>query len=239
MNEDYGELKKLITSLSSKVDSKFDKIANQIQEITDKLMKKLDEKIQESRQELMNEINALGERVAALERTRADQSSTAGDIADVKAVIEFEPDTTVVAINMANENEEEDITDAARRLVEATGEEDIEVVRATRLGARNGKPGVVKIQVPSKEDKIRLLRGKRNLKESREFKKTYIRSSKSHVERLVDVNFRTILKELPGGDQYRLTGSGRVIRKADYARQQEGNADASNSDDEAPSTQYY
>ncbi len=66
---------------------------------------------------------------------------------------------------MANENEEEDITDAARRLVEeATGEEDIEVVRATRLGAHNGKPGVVKIQVPSEEDKIRLLRGKRNLK---------------------------------------------------------------------------
>ncbi len=78
------------------------------------------------------------------------------------------------------------------------------------------------------------------------------------MERLVDVNFRTILKELPGGDQYRLTGSRRVIRKTDYARQpradtnssqiheiggqglaEEGKADTSNSDDASPSTQYY
>ena len=42
----------------------------------------------------------------------------------------------------------------------------------------------------------------------------YVRSSQSHEERLIRLNFETLMKEIPAiGDSYRLTGSGRMVKK--------------------------
>ena len=42
-----------------------------------------------------------------------------------------------------------------------------------------------------------------------------LRSSMSHIERLSQLNFKTLLSELPQGNDIRLTGHGRIIRKLD------------------------
>ena len=50
---------------------------------------------------------------------------------------------------------------------------------------------------------------------------------RSHEERLIENNFKAILKELPNGNQYRFTGSGRLVDKWDEggATGQGGGAD--------------
>ena len=44
-----------------------------------------------------------------------------------------------------------------------------------------------------------------------EYRRVYLRSSKPHAERLREINFRTLLRELPNGHRYRLAGNGRII----------------------------
>ena len=84
-----------------------------------------------------------------------------------------------------------------------------------RTPARDGSSGIFKVEFASKEDKIEVLRRKATLKQSHEFKNVYLRSSMSHTERLSQLNFKTLLSELPQGKDLRLTGNGRIIRKLD------------------------
>ena len=111
-------------------------------------------------------------------------------------------------------SEGENITEKAEKLVkDGVGLPDVPVVRAMRTPHREGRPGVVKIQVRHLEDEKKLLTSKKELKNGTNmYKKVYIRTSKSHLERLIDLNFRTLLQELPNGPAYRVTGSGRVIK---------------------------
>ena len=38
-------------------------------------------------------------------------------------------------------------------------------------------------------------------------------SAKDHVERLIDINFNTVLKMIPAGNDYKVSDSGRIIKK--------------------------
>ena len=46
----------------------------------------------------------------------------------------------------------------------------------------------------------------------------------SHVERQCQLNFKMFLNEIPGGKDYRLTGSGRIVKKADRQDTKQGNS---------------
>ena len=78
---------------------------------------------------------------------------------------------------------------------------------------RGKNKGVFKIQLKTCEDKIDVLRKKSNLRNSVEFKKVYLCSSKSHTDRLIETNFKTLLHEIPNGNLYCLAGNGRILKK--------------------------
>jgi hypothetical protein len=120
----------------------------------------------------------------------------------------YDPEYTVVAINLPEHIDEE------------LGEK-VEPVRYTRLKSNYDKPGLVKIQLRTKEDKIRVLRSKSNLKNSRLLKKVYLRSSLSYVERTMQNNLRELLKEMPNGNKFRLTGNGKLVRNEAESDQRE------------------
>ena len=48
------------------------------------------------------------------------------------------------------------------------------------------------------------------LKDSEEFKNVYLKSGKSHDERLIELNARTILRKLPQGRSLRIDSNGRI-----------------------------
>ena len=74
---------------------------------------------------------------------------------------------------------------------------------------------LVKIELAKKEEKIRVLRNKRKLKESEDdtMKQVFIQSSRTHVERLLELNVKAVLNELPNGNTYRVTANGRLVKK--------------------------
>ena len=43
----------------------------------------------------------------------------------------------------------------------------------------------------------------------------YLRSSKSHTDRLVETNFKTLLHEMPNGNSYCLAGNRRILKKSE------------------------
>ena len=89
------------------------------------------------------------------------------------------------------------------------------VVRAERTQPRNNKPGLIKCQLASVEEKINVLRNKKKIKDDEDLRRVFIARMRSHEERLIENNFKAILKELPNGNQYRFTGSGRLVDKRD------------------------
>ena len=72
------------------------------------------------------------------------------------------------------------------------------------------KPGLVKISFQSLEQKILVLRNKRKLRDNAQYKSVFLKSCKTHAERLIELNARAILKELPRGKSFRVDANGRI-----------------------------
>ena len=54
---------------------------------------------------------------------------------------------------------------------------------------------------------------KQMLKSNEKFLKVYIRSAKTHTERMIELNFRTLLDEIPSRQQIYIAGNRRVRRR--------------------------
>ena len=90
-----------------------------------------------------------------------------------------------------------------------------EIVAVERIQARGRHPGLVKVELRSTEEKVAVLRRKSKLKSSDNdiFKKVYVSSAKSHTERLVDLNFRALLREIPAGKDFYVAANGRLVKR--------------------------
>ena len=87
-----------------------------------------------------------------------------------------------------------------------------------RMNPRGQYPGLVKIQLRDLDEKKRVLQAKLNLQHDEQYKKVFLRSSKTHSERIHEMNIRTLLNLIPDGGSFRLTGNGKLVRKqADQA----------------------
>ena len=126
---------------------------------------------------------------------------------------EFNPEVTIIASNI--KLSQEPITVTAQKMMDTLGLGHINVVGAVRLASRDGRPGLVKIEFEDVRQKVEVLRHKHNLDLSQDFAGTFIRSAHSHVERIVERNIKTLLKEIPNGNMYRVTGHGILVKKDD------------------------
>lgn len=52
-----------------------------------------------------------------------------------------------------------------------------------------------------------------------------IRGSKSHTERILELNTQTLLNELPNGNQFRITSNGRIVKKTQETRASNGHTE--------------
>ena len=96
------------------------------------------------------------------------------------------------------------------------------VERCTDSGT--GKPPLLKIAFESVEQKVEVLRVKKNLSNSSD---VYLRSSKAHTERILELNAKTLLSQMPNGNQFRVTGDRRIVKKDNLSG---GSPTARNSD---------
>ena len=131
---------------------------------------------------------------------------------------EFDPEVTVIASNVPM-SMNEDIDQIVKRLIQEGAKlPRLEFLRARRLTSRNQHPGKVKVELLSVQDKITLLKNKKNLAEHRDFRTVFLRSSRSYNERMTDFNFRKLLQQLPDGNLYRVGANGRILKKNEPQR---------------------
>ncbi|WAR23590.1 hypothetical protein MAR_037259, partial [Mya arenaria] len=124
-----------------------------------------------------------------------------------------------------NYQDGEDVISKARDIIVSLGTdvaESVYVVNATRFRAHyNGKPGLIKVVLRKREVKVAILRNKMKLKDSDHYKQVYIKSCKSHAERLIELNARAILQQLPQGHDLRVDANGRIRRGNRQEHQQQ------------------
>ena len=173
--------------------------------IKQELAVKIDEKFEDMKAFMISELGIITVRMNDIENRLAKVEDTARNF----TVKPYSAEVSIVAFSV-KQNTNEDPKFAAEQLIQqGVGLDGIPVVRAIRLGSRNGKAGVLKIELANKEDKIKVLQNKTNLIQSENHKGVFIRSAQTHAERLIQLNFKTILNELPNGQKYYVTGNGR------------------------------
>ena len=127
------------------------------------------------------------------------------------ATEEFMIERSLVVIGLAEEQNENIGAICQEMLENGLGLINAQVTQAQRLRSRDGRPGLIKLELSSKEHKIAALRCKQNLRDTG-YRGVFIRSSMSHTDRMVHHNFKTILKELPNGQEFKLLSNGKVVK---------------------------
>lgn len=230
------EIKISQDNLSKKLDSKLDKLKNELTASIDGKISKLRDDIiidmnRESARidQLFKTIQSMQGRIDTLEGAPTHQAYGPSPTDDNDRYHGYssaglaDPDVCVIVTGLVDQ-QGEDILQRAKELVAALGEEvtsAVQVTGATRLRAKlQGRSGPVKISFRSLNEKVRVLRKKTVLKDSDMYKDVYIKSSKSHAERLIELNARTLLNQIPQGKNFRVDASGRIrVRQGDGQRQ--------------------
>lgn len=223
-----SSLQKGQKELRSSFDSKLDKFRNEFMASIDDKFKamKLDFDLELGRHQgqidsLSRSVDTLIERIQKvenLERPEYEQESASGTNKKNQANTLYDPELTIIANNV-RQCEDENIFEIANDMISHLSDS-VKVVAAARLKSRGiGKPGLVKISFRSVDEKIEVLRSKRDLQNVEAYKSVFLRSSKSHTERLIELNAKTILNQIPNGNQFRITSNGRIVKKTQNSQQ--------------------
>ena len=208
MPDMHTEFETMYKRLEALLNSKIDGLKQYIDDA-------LEEKFEDLKKYVDNEISRVESRVQDIETF-----VTAAKDDKEKSTV-FDPDTTIIADNLPFDDDE-DLDKKAQDMIRKDLALNIRVVRTTRLNPRPprhtrqgtvSKPGLVKIQVPSLDDKIKILRNKRMLENTVDYKQVFLRSSKCHTDRLMETNFRTVLEMIDTRKEYKLTANGHIVKK--------------------------
>ena len=211
-HDEMSDIRQLIMDLKISVESHKDSVDRKLEELGRDMKNAFAEKIDSLKNYVELEVSQMTTKMDDLDtRLKAVESKPALKGED------YDPEVTVVATGVPFQEDEvieDKVSDIVRR---GLGLRDIPVVRSQRLRARGSGPGLVKIQLRTLEEKKTVLRAKQKLQNT-EWPRVYLRSSKSHMERLNELNTKTLLKMIPGGQDMRLTGSGRLMHKDEIDR---------------------
>ncbi len=166
-------------------------------------------KLQELKDGINKELESYEERFTQMEDRIKELETSSVSEGPKKAALE-DVDRCIIISGMTYEDDE-DLAEKCTQLIE---DPSVNVVECKRLRQRNKKkPPLVKVALGSLEEKIKVLRAKTDIIKKKDFGSLWIRSSKPHVERLIDLNNRALLELLPDGKKYKITGSGRIVKR--------------------------
>ena len=121
----------------------------------------------------------------------------------------FDPERTLVFTGIKPSMDMSD-SDRIKNLIQSTGVP-CTIKNIKRLTPNHERgTGIIKCEVDTLDEKIAILKNKHTM--IRMVEGSWVRSSKPHAERLMEMNFKTMLTLLPGGDDYTVMG-GRVVPK--------------------------
>ena len=89
----------------------------------------------------------------------------------------------------------------------------LRIIDAKRLGSINQRFPLLKIALGSQEMKVAILKAKHVLAQSDDFYRVRVRSTKSDATRAMEDNMRLVRDNVPGLQNYKLTGNSRLVSR--------------------------
>lgn len=226
---DLTQIHQLILEVRNSLNSHKQTVSQQIQKLNDSFEAHIDNQmsilsrgIKQQIQDSINDIQKYVDMEVGRLSSQIEDITARVSTLEKAQTPEYDPEVSVI-MSMVPQHEGEDIQQTAEDIIH-TGLNlpDVPVVRAMRLrqrevreGQRRPGPPLVKVQLPNLEVKKQVLRSKTRLGNTTQWARVWIRSSKPHVERLIDLNFRKLLEIIPGGNTMTITNSGRIVKKND------------------------
>ena len=196
MNSSDNPMMAILIRLESKVDN-----------MRRDILTELDTRLKKIQDDIFLEIAGLRARIEEIELKITEPNNSRPDKQ------QFDPERSVIIFGL-HETVSEDITNKISSLIKnGLKLPDVVPLASKRLQSRNDKPGAVKVEFKDLDDKVKALRAKQKLKEQRLYRNVYIRSSKSHMERLHEINMRMLLDEVSDSSKFGFTGSGKMYKK--------------------------
>lgn len=202
------EIKSMLLDLKNSQDSLRKSMDSKLNSVTNTVANKIDS----LKEDLYLELGRLESKVQKIEQrlTNLEERHQKEE--------EFPVDKSIIVINMREEKDEDTEKKCTELIQTGLGLREMKPVRCTRLTSRDGKPGIIKVQLRSKQDKISVLRHKNELNKTPPYKRVYIRSAQTHEERLMRQNLQVLMRDLPNSSEYRFTGNGRLVKKSEASQ---------------------
>ena len=201
-----AELSKQLQAMENKMSSRIGDLAakvtnnqSELKTLIETRSNKLRSDIQMELSQITNKIGGINSRLTALEANLQGKP--------------FDCEKTVIMFNIMQPADESNASLLATvENIISTGLDlpGLEIVAVKRCG---GQPGPVKVELSNEHSKIELLKQKRKLKSKQEFSNIFIRSSKTHEGRLLELNMKTLLRELDMAQVFTFTANGRMVKR--------------------------
>ena len=189
------------------LESKMDKLKTE-------LAASIDQKLQTIKDDVMLDISRLEGDISVL---KADlealqwRERLANERGHDKEPIE-DTEKTVVIFNLP-ENSRQNTMEVVEDLFVVLEVPNTCITQVKRLNSRTDKPGLVKVALDSVTYKKTVLGAKQKFNTTSKYKSVWIRTSKTHSERLHQHNLKNVLSSIPGGDKFVITSNGRLVEK--------------------------
>lgn len=196
----------------SKIDTKIKSLQTEISTSICREKSRID-KVLETMQSVQTRLTSLEERsqtttLSTAEPARATEERTSQEFLN-------DPDCCITASGLPV-TDGENLLQKATDVIDALGgnvSASVHITGVTRMkNYSDNRPPLVKISFQNVNEKILVLRNKMKLKDDSQFKNVYLKSSKSHAERLIELNARALLRHLPQNNRQnlRVDASGRI-----------------------------
>lgn len=190
--------------INSKFDSLNERMGKLIAETQASMKYELEKTAAELRANLDTEVGIISSRMERIEAKIAAKCATPS----------FDPNVSIIIVGLPQDDNEDLMAKVVNLLRDGLRCDPVPTPAAVeRVRARGTKPGLVKVELPSVEEKVAVLRRKAKLKDNDRFQRVFLSSAKSHSERLVDLNFRTLLRETSILKDYYVTANGRLVKR--------------------------
>ncbi len=215
MKGSIDEVKNTVETLEQKVDVK-------IQAVKESITEEMDTKLAEAKEEiktfLLSEMeDHLTKRLSdmGLSQITAKNAELEESMSNIQRILDkpFDPDRSVVVYGLGIKKDHT-LDTTVQWLLETVLQVTVKPRHYEQTDSRNGKPGVIKIELANAFDKIAVLRAKRKCDEVEEAKDVRISSCDSHDARVSKINTRFILSRLPNAKDYMVTSHGVIRPKA-------------------------
>lgn len=181
-----------IDSMEKQVNSRVDKLCESMEkmmaESQNVVLKEIEKATKDMKTNLDTEVEILCARMENIEQKLSEKEAKKKS---------FDPDVSLIVVGLPH-SEGEDLMAKVKDLLHVG------------LGCDTALC-LVKVELSSAREKVAVLHRKSELKDS--FKDVYVSSAKSHGERMMELNFRTLIRETAVGRDFYLAANGRMAKR--------------------------